>query len=63
MITPMGLWNGAIPSKDKTARGIAASHGLFSYPVLMAADILIVQSDPVPVGRDQKQYASTTGDV
>jgi len=63
VITPMGLLERSHSFKDKTARGIAASHGLFSYPVLMAADILIVQSDLVPVGRDQKQHVEITRDV
>ena len=45
------------------ARGLAASHGLFAYPVLMAADILAYQSDLVPVGRDQKQHVEVTRDI
>lgn len=63
VVTPMGLLERSHSFKDKTARGIAASHGLFSYPVLMAADILIVQSDIVPVGRDQKQHLEITRDI
>ena len=62
-LTPMGLLERCHSFKDKTARGIAASHGLFSYPVLMAADILAVQSDLVPVGRDQKQHIEVTRDL
>lgn len=62
-LTPMGLLERCHSYKDKTARGIAASHGLFSYPVLMAADILAVQSDIVPVGRDQKQHIEVTRDI
>ncbi len=62
-LTPMGLLERCHSFKDKTARGIAASHGLFSYPVLMAADILAVQSDCVPVGRDQKQHVEVTRDL
>ena len=62
-LTPMGLLERCHSYKDKTARGIAASHGLFSYPVLMAADILSVQSDLVPVGRDQKQHVEVTRDL
>ncbi len=52
VITPMGLLERCHSYKDKTAKGISATHGLFSYPVLMAADILAVQADIVPVGRD-----------
>ena len=50
----MGLLERCHSYKDKLGRGIAPSHGLFAYPVLMAADILIYDSDVVPVGRDQK---------
>jgi tryptophanyl-tRNA synthetase len=63
VITPMGLLERCHSFKDKTAKGIAASHGLFAYPVLMAADILIVQSNVVPVGRDQKQHVEVTRDL
>jgi tryptophanyl-tRNA synthetase len=63
VITPMGLLERCHSYKDKTARGIAATHGLFAYPVLMAADILIVQSNVVPVGRDQKQHVEVTRDI
>jgi tryptophanyl-tRNA synthetase len=49
--------------KDKLAKGLAANHGLFAYPVLMAADILIYQSDVVPVGQDQKQHLEVTRDI
>lgn len=62
-ITPMGLLERCHSYKDKTARGIAASHGLFAYPVLMAADILAVNANIVPVGRDQKQHVEVTRDV
>ena len=62
-VTPMGLLERCHSFKDKTARGIAASHGLFAYPVLMAADILIYDSDIVPVGRDQKQHLEVTWDI
>lgn len=62
-VTPMGLLERCHSYKDKIARGIAPSHGLFAYPVLMAADILIVQSDLVPVGRDQKQHVEVTRDI
>lgn len=49
--------------KDKTAQGIAASHALFAYPVLMAADILLYDSNKVPVGKDQKQHLEVTRDI
>lgn len=62
-VTPMGLLERCHSFKDKTARGIAASHGLFAYPVLMAADILLYDSDLVPVGRDQKQHLEVTRDI
>jgi len=58
--TPMGLLERAHSYKDKTARGIAANHGLFSYPVLMAADILLFNADLVPVGKDQIQHVEIT---
>jgi len=63
VITPMGLLERCHSYKDKTAKGIAATHGLFAYPVLMAADILSVQSTVVPVGRDQKQHVEVTRDI
>jgi tryptophanyl-tRNA synthetase len=62
-ITPMGLLERATSYKDKVARGMSASAGLFTYPVLMAADILIYDSDLVPVGRDQKQHIEITRDL
>jgi len=62
-VTPMGLLERCHSYKDKTARGFGASHGLFAYPVLMAADILIYDSDLVPVGRDQKQHLEVTRDI
>jgi tryptophanyl-tRNA synthetase len=52
-------WSGCHSYKDKVAKGIAASHGLFAYPVLMAADILAVDANVVPVGRDQKQHVES----
>lgn len=61
--TPMGLLERAHSYKDKVARGLAASAGLFTYPVLMAADILIYDSDVVPVGRDQKQHVEIARDL
>jgi tryptophanyl-tRNA synthetase len=62
-VTPMGLLERAHSYKDKTAKGISPSHGLFAYPVLMAADILIYDSNIVPVGRDQKQHVEMTRDM
>jgi tryptophanyl-tRNA synthetase len=63
VVTPMGLLERCHSYKDKTAKGIAATHSLFAYPVLMAADILSVQSTVVPVGRDQKQHVEVTRDI
>jgi len=62
-ITPMGLLERCHSYKDKTAKGLGASHGLFAYPVLMAADILIYDSDLVPVGKDQKQHLEVARDL
>jgi tryptophanyl-tRNA synthetase len=62
-VTSMGLLQRCHSFKDKVAQGVVPSHGLFSYPVLMAADILIVRSDKVPVGKDQKQHLEVTRDV
>lgn len=62
-LTPMGLLERAHSYKDKTARGISPNFGLFSYPVLMAADILLYDSNLVPVGRDQKQHVEMTRDI
>jgi tryptophanyl-tRNA synthetase len=62
-VTPMGMLERATSYKDKIAKGIAPSHGLFAYPVLMAADILIYDSNLVPVGRDQKQHVEMTRDI
>src|SRR5437667_1765789 len=59
----MGLLERAHSYKDKLARGMPATVGLFSYPVLMAADILIYDSDIVPVGKDQKQHIEITRDL
>ena len=61
--TSMGLLERAHSYKDKTAKGIQANHGLFSYPVLMAADILLFESDIVPVGKDQIQHVEMTRDI
>ncbi len=62
-LTPMGLLERCHSYKDKVAKGIAASHGLFAYPVLMAADILLYQAERVPVGKDQKQHLEVARDI
>src|SRR6266403_1869800 len=62
-VAPMGLLERATSYKDKLARGMSANVGLFSYPILMAADILIYNSDVVPVGKDQKQHIEITRDL
>jgi tryptophanyl-tRNA synthetase len=62
-VTPMGLLERCHSYKDKLAKGLASSHGLFAYPVLMAADILIYDSNLVPVGQDQKQHVEVTRDI
>ena len=62
-VAPVGLLERAHSYKDKLARGMPATVGLFSYPVLMAADILIYDSDIVPVGKDQKQHIEITRDL
>jgi len=62
-LAPMGLLERAHSYKDKLARGMSPTVGLFSYPVLMAADILIYDSDIVPVGKDQKQHIEITRDL
>src|SRR6184192_3683944 len=62
-VAPTGLLERAHSYKDKLARGLAPTVGLFSYPVLMAADILIYNSDVVPVGKDQKQHIEIARDL
>jgi len=62
-VTGMGLLERNHSYKDKTAKGLPASHGLFSYPVLMAADILLYGAEKVPVGKDQKQHLEITRDI
>ncbi len=62
-VTPMGLLERSHAYKDKVARGLAASAGLFTYPVLMAADILLYQADLVPVGEDQRQHLEIARDI
>jgi len=61
--TPMGLLERAHSYKDKTAKGIKANHSLFSYPVLMAADILLYSPDVIPVGKDQIQHVEIARDI
>jgi tryptophanyl-tRNA synthetase len=62
-VTPMGMLERGHSYKDKIARGLSPNHGIFAYPVLMAADILIYDSNIVPVGRDQKQHLEMTRDI
>jgi tryptophanyl-tRNA synthetase len=62
-VTPMGLLERCHSYKDKLAKGISFNFGLFAYPVLMAADILIYDSNIVPVGQDQKQHVEVTRDI
>lgn len=62
-VTPMGLLERAHSYKDKTAKGVSANVGLFTYPVLMAADILLYRANLVPVGKDQKQHVEITRDI
>ena len=61
--TPMGLLERTHSYKDKTGKGTAANHSLFSYPVLMAADILLFSPDIVPVGKDQIQHVEIARDI
>jgi tryptophanyl-tRNA synthetase len=62
-VTPMGLLQRCTSYKDKVAQGLSPNHGLFAYPVLQAADILLYNSDLVPVGADQKQHIEVTRDI
>ena len=62
-VCPMALLAKCHSYKDKTAQGIAATHALFAYPVLMAADIMLYDSNKVPVGKDQKQHLEVTRDL
>jgi tryptophanyl-tRNA synthetase len=62
-VTPMGLLERCHAYKDKVQQGIPSDHGLFAYPVLQAADILIVRANRVPVGQDQKQHIEVTRDI
>ncbi|PCI24576.1 tryptophan--tRNA ligase [Candidatus Peregrinibacteria bacterium] len=62
-ICPMGLLERGVAYRDKVENGVNAHSGLFNYPVLMAADILMVQADIVPVGKDQKQHIEIARDL
>jgi len=62
-VTPVGLLQRCTSYKDKVAQGLSPNHGLFAYPVLQAADILIFDSNIVPVGADQKQHIEVTRDI
>ncbi len=62
-VTGKGLLERAVSYKDKIARGLTPSMGLFTYPILQAADILIYRSDAVPVGKDQEQHIEMTADM
>ncbi len=62
-VTPMGLLERAVSYKEKVEKGITSSVGLFTYPVLMAADILLYNANVVPVGKDQKQHVEIARDI
>ena len=62
-VTPMGLLQRCVSYKEKLEQGLKPDHGLFAYPVLQAADILIWRADQVPVGQDQKQHLEVTRDI
>jgi tryptophanyl-tRNA synthetase len=62
-VTPMGLLERCVSYKEKIAQGLSPSHGLFAYPVLQAADIVLFDANVVPVGRDQKQHLEVTRDI
>jgi tryptophanyl-tRNA synthetase len=62
-VTPMGLLERAHAYKDRIAQGQPADHGLFAYPVLQAADVLLYRSELVPVGQDQKQHLEMARDI
>ncbi len=62
-VTAVGLLERCHAYKDALAKGLSPNNGLFSYPVLMAADILLYQSDRVPVGKDQKQHVEVARDI
>src|SRR5580704_4226168 len=62
-VTPMGWLEKCVSYKDKIQQGLPSEHGLFAYPVLQAADILLYDADLVPVGQDQKQHLEITRDI
>jgi tryptophanyl-tRNA synthetase len=62
-VSPMPMLENAVSYKDKLAAGLKPNVGLFTYPILQAADILIVQGERVPVGKDQKQHIEITRDI
>ncbi|MBP6782787.1 MAG: tryptophan--tRNA ligase [Verrucomicrobiales bacterium] len=62
-VTPMGLLERCVSYKDKITQGVSPSHGLFAYPVLQAADIVLFDANVVPVGKDQKQHLEVTRDI
>jgi len=62
-VTPMGLMQRAVAYKEKVEKGIAANVGLFTYPILQAADIVLYDGDLVPVGKDQKQHLEMARDI
>lgn len=62
-VTGMGLLERCHAFKDKVAKGISPNHGLFSYPVLMAADILMFGAEKIPVGKDQQQHVEVARDI
>jgi tryptophanyl-tRNA synthetase len=62
-VTPMSWLEKCVSYKDKVSQGLPAEHGLFAYPVLQAADILLYDADKVPVGQDQKQHLEVTRDI
>src|SRR5262245_47686823 len=62
-VTPMGWLEKCVSYKEKVQQGLPADHGLFAYPVLQAADILLYDADVVPVGQDQKQHLEVTRDI
>ncbi|HSI83561.1 MAG: tryptophan--tRNA ligase [Candidatus Methylacidiphilales bacterium] len=62
-VTPMGLLERCVSYKDKVGQGFTPNHGLFAYPALMAADILLYGADVVPVGKDQKQHLEVARDM
>lgn len=62
-VTPMGLLERAVSYKEKVQKGLEGNVGLFTYPVLQAADILLYDADTVPVGKDQKQHIEMARDI